>query len=97
MKRKSAPQIEWEKAKPWREVLPYGPLRVRLTRRQFNALCQKFYRRGMERAAGVAENARTLHDPQRHKSSEEVAGFVAGRDAAAKRIRSFINDGAKDE
>ncbi len=96
MTRKSAPQLAWEKLKPWRRMLPNGEPKADVSRRQFMAIYQAAYRRGMERAAGVAEATKEPIGVWTEATSKTAAWHI-GRNGAAARIRSFIAGGAKDE
>ncbi len=98
MKRKTAPQEAWERLTKTQEMSPGGVAYI--SRRQFNALCQKFYRRGMERAAGVAayaSNRGVMAANGLEVEGERLIGFRMGVDYAAARVRGFISQGAKDE
>ncbi len=96
MKRETAVQREWNRSKNSVTYDHNGKLVsiAALNRRQFNALWQKAYRRGMERAAGVADQASVPGDVA---LASQSTVWVSGREAAVSRIRRFIQMGAKDE
>lgn len=74
--------------------------RIVLSRAAFEKLWQLAYRRGMQRAAGVAahaSNSQVMAANEVDASGERLIGFRMGVDAAASRVRRFMEDGAKDE
>lgn len=88
MTRKSAPREAWESLKK----VPESKQRFAyVSRARLEKLWQAAYRRGMERAAGVAENAEPPNEVV------YLGSWCSGRNAGATRIRKAIANGAKDE